>query len=525
MSEKDLARRSRIKVKFAGVDITSNLMPYLLSLNYTDNEEDETDDLQIKLQDRDGIWLEKWLNNAVESAAEGGTTLNHIPENSSSSTQYVIVNIYKVIATNVNVHGRPGEQYYVYGTLPYGSIITSKGVAEGWVNFDYERKNSYVKAEYLTVIGTKQIEDNSSTQKATTTAKTISVSEKKKGTSKGMKISAVILRENWNSDGKDEMLDCGQFELDSVGASGPPATVTIKATSLPYSSTVRQVQKSKSWENTTLSAIAKKIATDNGMACMFESTADTAYTRVEQYRKSDITFLQQLCHNSGRSLKVTNNIIVIFDQEEYEKKRTVLTLTHGDGKYVKYKLSTGDNDMYTSCRVSYTTSNGAVISATAYVEDYNDTKDDNDKTKNQCLEVRQKVGSKEEAQTLAHKLLRLHNKFEYTANFTLPGNPRLVAGCSVMLKEWGAWSGRYIIKTAKHNISNAGYTTTIDLRKVIDQNVSEEISSKSQADIDNVARAVIRGEWDNGTERKRKLTEAGYDYETVQKRVNEMLGY
>lgn len=58
MSEKDLARRSRIKVKFAGVDITSNLMPYLLSLNYTDNEEDETDDLQIKLQDRDGIWLE-----------------------------------------------------------------------------------------------------------------------------------------------------------------------------------------------------------------------------------------------------------------------------------------------------------------------------------------------------------------------------------------------------------------------------------------------------------------------------------
>ena len=60
---------------------------------------------------------------------------------------------------------------------------------------------------------------------------------------------------------------------------------------------------------------------------------------------------------------------------------------------------------------------------------------------------------------------------------------------------------------------------------MIDQNVSEEISSKSQADIDNVARAVIRGEWDNGTERKRKLTEAGYDYETVQKRVNEMLGY
>ena len=40
--------------------------------------------------------------------------------------------------------------------------------------------------------------------------------------------------------------------------------------------------------------------------------------------------------------------------------------------------------------------------------------------------------------------------------------------------------------------------------------------------IDEVAREVIRGEWGNGAERKRRLTEAGYDYSAIQARVNEL---
>ena len=42
--------------------------------------------------------------------------------------------------------------------------------------------------------------------------------------------------------------------------------------------------------------------------------------------------------------------------------------------------------------------------------------------------------------------------------------------------------------------------------------------------VDDLAKEVIRGNWGNGTERKTKLTSAGYDYSAVQARVNEMLG-
>lgn len=41
--------------------------------------------------------------------------------------------------------------------------------------------------------------------------------------------------------------------------------------------------------------------------------------------------------------------------------------------------------------------------------------------------------------------------------------------------------------------------------------------------IDEVAREVIRGEWKDNPERKRLLTEAGYDYDAVQKRVNQLM--
>ena len=41
--------------------------------------------------------------------------------------------------------------------------------------------------------------------------------------------------------------------------------------------------------------------------------------------------------------------------------------------------------------------------------------------------------------------------------------------------------------------------------------------------IDEIAREVIQGKWGNGTDRKNKLTNAGYDYNAVQKRVNELM--
>jgi LysM repeat protein len=41
--------------------------------------------------------------------------------------------------------------------------------------------------------------------------------------------------------------------------------------------------------------------------------------------------------------------------------------------------------------------------------------------------------------------------------------------------------------------------------------------------VTEIAKEVIRGDWGNGSERKRRLITAGYDYSEVQKKVTELL--
>ncbi len=54
-------------------------------------------------------------------------------------------------------------------------------------------------------------------------------------------------------------------------------------------------------------------------------------------------------------------------------------------------------------------------------------------------------------------------------------------------------------------------------------NVVSGSSTKVTKSVDELAKEVIQGKWGNGADRKNRLTTAGYDYNLVQKRVNELL--
>ena len=82
----------------------------------------------------------------------------------------------------------------------------------------------------------------------------------------------------------------------------------------------------------------------------------------------------------------------------------------------------------------------------------------------------------------------------------------------VIAGQWGNGQDRV------NRLTQAGYDYN-----VVQSKVNEMLAPQPQLKpIDEVAREVIRGEWGNGAERKRRLTEAGYDYSAVQARVNEL---
>lgn len=55
------------------------------------------------------------------------------------------------------------------------------------------------------------------------------------------------------------------------------------------------------------------------------------------------------------------------------------------------------------------------------------------------------------------------------------------------------------------------------------RNFPTEIWGNSRKSVEELAREVIDGKWDNGDARVKKLISAGYDYDAVQTRVNEIL--
>lgn len=344
-------RRTAVRVAFDGADITKDIRPFFTSMTYVDSEDGAADDLTLKLQDRAGIWTQRWLAEAVEAAAGPGL----------------------VISTTI--------------------------VKQGWLE-------------------------------------------------------------------REETLTSGNCELDSVAVKGPPAAVTIKATGLAFSGAIRQIKRSRAWENCAMETIANQIAANGGTRCMFEAAKNPRYSRMEQDSESDIAFLERLCKDAGLALKCTDGMIVIFDPVEYERQAPIMTITQSGG-YIDYELKSKTADTkYTSCRVSYWDSTAArLIEGTVFADGY-----DPENGEDRRLELHERVESEAEALALAAKRLKLYNRYSRMAAFTMAGNVALMAGRTVELKGWGGWDGKYMIAEARHTVDgDGGYETHITLRKVPDE--------------------------------------------------------
>lgn len=86
----------------------------------------------------------------------------------------------------------------------------------------------------------------------------------------------------------------------------------------------------------------------------------------------------------------------------------------------------------------------------------------------------------------------------------------------VLAGNWGNGSDR------ANRLRAAGYDYD-SVQNRVNELLSGGSSKHSGKSIDTLAREVIRGDWGNGQDRKNRLERAGYDYNAVQKRVNEIL--
>lgn len=81
--------------------------------------------------------------------------------------------------------------------------------------------------------------------------------------------------------------------------------------------------------------------------------------------------------------------------------------------------------------------------------------------------------------------------------------------------------GAYKVKSNADAMANkleaAGFKTYISTKG------GKAVSASKLKSVDTIAKEVIRGDWGNGSDRRNRLTKAGYDPDVIQKRVNELL--
>ena len=82
----------------------------------------------------------------------------------------------------------------------------------------------------------------------------------------------------------------------------------------------------------------------------------------------------------------------------------------------------------------------------------------------------------------------------------------------VITGKWGNGTDR------KNRLTAAGYSYA-----AVQAIVNKMVAGNSLKPIDEIAREVIRGKWGNGADRKNRLTAAGYNYAAVQDRVNKLM--
>lgn len=86
----------------------------------------------------------------------------------------------------------------------------------------------------------------------------------------------------------------------------------------------------------------------------------------------------------------------------------------------------------------------------------------------------------------------------------------------VIAGKWGNGTDR------KTRLENAGYNYS-EIQTAVNNKLSGKSTSSNKKSNETIANEVIAGKWGNGTDRKNRLTAAGYDYNAIQKIVNSKL--
>ena len=250
----------------------------------------------------------------------------------------------------------------------------------------------------------------------------------------------------------EKLLNCGIFEIDEIEFATPPDILTVKALATGITKALRQ-NNSVAYENKTLKQIASEIAQKHGLTLVGE-IEDVRVERITQNQERDLTFLKKLAEQYGYIFKIAEGNLVFYKTEKLTGADAAKILYRTDLSRITLTEKTSKN--YKSVTVSYhNPKTGKKITATAKNEKC---------VKGDTLKITERCENKQQALLKAKAALAKGNN-TIEGSIDLVGNPNLIAGLNVELKDLGYFSGKYHITQTRHFIDRtSGYGTSLEVK-------------------------------------------------------------
>ena len=259
-----------------------------------------------------------------------------------------------------------------------------------------------------------------------------------------------------------QLADIGAFEIDEVEYNYRPSYIQIKALSTGIGKANRTLTP-KSYENTTLKQIAGIIAEKLKLK-MVGVIKPIPIKRVTQYQERDVEFLARLAREYHHSFKIVGDQLVFTDKDELGKEEAVVSLEERDT--ISITLRDRIKDTAKEVDVSgYDATGKKVIKKRKKAKPLREKMKQAKAASGDTLKIVTRGETQEQIDARADAALAEQNDDQTAGNIMLVGNPKLVAGSTILLRNLGIFSGKYLIKSSRHSITRGGgYTTSIDVR-------------------------------------------------------------
>lgn len=280
--------------------------------------------------------------------------------------------------------------------------------------------------------------------------------------SKGSMLEVGISTLNWESENEGLINKIiGQYNIDCKKLNTKDAT--IKCISAPL--------KAKNQENTnfynkiSLKELGNKIATKYNLQYYYEGP-DIVLDDVKQEKMTDFKFLSDVATKEGLKLKVTNNKLVLFEEEELIKREPVKSFSID--YFTDFEIDDRSNEIYDAIELSY---------YDAMEEEEKKvliTKNELEGGKNKEYEkvLKTKVRAKDNNfKRLARNLLNKANRREIVMTFKTIGYLNLYPGAAIIITNAGEYNGKYLITKIIYNLPK--FYITVEAYKIKRENTND----------------------------------------------------